>query len=111
MDGHRRYSNRSSRQFSLCLLYLKPSSIQICIVNIVGKISDFCFLLTMAGDSLLERLFSNKSKYPPDVKFITLEGPLPAHKSLLTSSSPAMKEYFFPKVGPPQKWKYNPFHG
>ena len=65
----------------------------------------------MAGDSLLERLFSNKSKYPPDVKFITLGGPLPAHKSLLTSTSPGMKEYFFPKVGPPRKGNTIPFMG
>ena len=56
--------------------------------------SDFRFLLPMAGGtgSLLERLFSNHSKLPPDVKFVTFEGPLPAHKSLLTSSSPAMKD-------------------
>ena len=31
------------------------------------------------GGTMLGWLFSKESKYPPDVKIITLDGPLPAH--------------------------------
>ena len=50
---------------------------------------------------MLERLLSKQSKYPPDVKTITLGGPLLAQKNLLCSGSNSMKEFFFPNIGSP----------